>query len=95
VGGSEQLSDPCAATRSARCWTVMISLDLYRTTSEGTQWVGTFADLDIANAKLTELGEAIPGDYSIFEQSTGERLFYQDGSCPNLEDKPSARFGGA
>ena len=58
----------------------MISLDLYRTTSEGTEWVGTFENLGVAKAKLTELAEAIPGDYSIFDQSTGERLFYQDGS---------------
>ena len=58
----------------------MISLDLYRTTSEGTQWVGTFVDLDVAKAKLTELVEIIPGDYCIFDQSTGERLFYQDHS---------------
>jgi hypothetical protein len=52
----------------------MISLDLYRTTSEGRQCVGTFGDLDVAKAKLTELAETIPGDYSIFDQSTGERL---------------------
>jgi hypothetical protein len=58
----------------------MISLDLYRTTSEGTEWVGTFVNLDVAKAKLTELAETIPGDYSIFDPSTGERLFYQDGS---------------
>jgi hypothetical protein len=54
------------------------SLDLYRTTSEGTEWVGSFLDLDVAKAKLMELSETAPGDYSIFDQSTGERLFYQD-----------------
>jgi hypothetical protein len=57
---------------------MMISLDLFRTTSEGTEWVGSFLDLDIAKAKLMELAENAPGDYSIFDQSTGERLFYQD-----------------
>ena len=56
----------------------MASLDLYRTTSEGTEWVGTFVEFDIAKAKLMELAETAPGDYSIFDQSTGERLFYQD-----------------
>ena len=56
----------------------MVSLDLYRTTSEGTEWVGSFLDLDVAKAKLMELSETAPGDYSIFDQSTGERLFYQD-----------------
>jgi hypothetical protein len=50
----------------------------YRTTSEGTEWVGTFVEFDIAKAKLMELAETAPGDYSIFDQSTGERLFYQD-----------------
>jgi hypothetical protein len=58
----------------------MISLDLYRTTSEGTEWVGTFENLDVAKAKLTELADTIPGDCSIFDPSTGERLFYQDGN---------------
>jgi hypothetical protein len=58
----------------------MISLDLYRTTSERTEWVGTIMDIDVAKAKLAELVEITPGDYSIFDQSTGERLFYQDGS---------------
>jgi hypothetical protein len=57
---------------------MMISLDLFRTTSEGTEWVGTFSDLDAAKTKLTELAEISAGDYSIFDQSTGERLFYQD-----------------
>jgi hypothetical protein len=73
----------------------MISSDLYRTTSEGTEWVGTFVNLDVAKAKLTERAETIPGDHSIFDPSTGERLFYQDGSYPNLEGRPSARIGGA
>jgi hypothetical protein len=56
----------------------MVTLDLYRTTSERTEWVGSFVDLDIAKAKLMELAENAPGDYSIFDQSTGQRLFYQD-----------------
>jgi len=32
----------------------------------------------VAKAKLMELAETAPGDYSIFDQSTGDRLFYQD-----------------
>ena len=47
----------------------MNSLDLYRTTLEGTEWVGTFGDLDSAKAKLLELAEDAPGDYGIFDQS--------------------------
>ena len=30
----------------------------------------------VAKAKLMELAETAPGDYSIFDQSTGDRLFY-------------------
>ena len=40
--------------------------------------MGSFLDFDIAKGKLMELAETAPGDYSIFDQSTGERLFYQD-----------------
>jgi hypothetical protein len=43
----------------------MTSLDLCRTTSEGTEWAGTFVDLDVAKAKLLELAETARGDYSI------------------------------
>jgi hypothetical protein len=43
-------------------WTTMISLELYRTTSEGTEWAGTFVDLEVAKAKLAERIEIIPGD---------------------------------
>ena len=58
----------------------MTSLDLCRTKSEGTEWVGAFVDLDVAKAKLPELADTARADYSIFDQSTGERLFYQDHS---------------
>jgi hypothetical protein len=80
MGGRKRLSDACTTTKVTRCGTVMISLDLYRITSEGTEWVGSFLDLNVAKAKLMELAENAPGDYSIFNQSTGERIFYQDGA---------------
>jgi hypothetical protein len=78
MGGRKQFSGACTTSKSTRWGAVMTSLDLYRTTSEGTEWVGTFVEFDIAKAKLMELAETAPGDYSIFDQSTGERLFYQD-----------------
>jgi hypothetical protein len=78
MGGGKQFSSPCTTATSTRWRTMMFSLDLFRTTSEGIEWVGTFLDLDAAKAKLTELAETGPGDYSIFDQSTGGRLFYQD-----------------
>jgi hypothetical protein len=78
MGGRKQFPSACTATKTTRCGAVMVSLDLYRTTSEATEWVGAFLDLDAAKAKLLELAETCPGDYSIFDHSTGERLFYQD-----------------
>ena len=78
MGGRKQFSGACTTSKSTRWGAVMASLDLYRTTSEGTEWVGSFWDLDVAKAKLMELAETAPGDYSIFDQSTGNRVFYQD-----------------
>jgi len=75
MGGRKQFSGACTTSKSTRWGAVMASLNLYRTSSEGTEWV---LDFDIAKAKLMELAETAPGDYSIFDQSTGERLFYQD-----------------
>jgi hypothetical protein len=74
MGGRKQFSRSCTTSKTTRCGAVMVSLDLYRTTSEGTEWVGSFLDLDVAKAKLMELAETAPGDYSIFDQSTGNRL---------------------
>ncbi len=52
----------------------MISFDVYRTTSEGTEWLGSFLDLKDAKAKLKEVVE--PGDYFILDQSMRKKLFY-------------------
>jgi hypothetical protein len=75
MGGRKQLSCACTTTKITRCGAVMVSLDPYRTTSEGTEWVGSFLGLDdVAKVKLMELAETAPGDDSIFDQSTGDRL---------------------
>ena len=52
-------------------------LDLYRTTDEGTEWLGSFPELGTARARLMELAEGAPGHYTIYDQMTGKRLFYQ------------------
>jgi hypothetical protein len=55
----------------------MISLDLFRTTSEGTEWLGTFLDLNTARGRLVELA-CLAGQYSICDQATGEELFAEE-----------------
>jgi hypothetical protein len=56
---------------------MMTSFDLYRTTSKGPEWVGTFLDFNSAKLGLTELAEMNPGHYAIYDQSTGARVFTQ------------------
>ena len=56
---------------------MMVSFDLYRTTADGTEWVGTFMDFRSAKLGLTELAEMNPGHYAIYDQSTGQRVFTQ------------------
>jgi hypothetical protein len=52
-------------------------LDVYRTTDEGTEWIGCFLGIDAAQARVMELAEGAPGHYTIYDQATGERCFYQ------------------
>jgi hypothetical protein len=50
--------------------------DVFRADPSGTPvWIEAFADMDAATAKAKELVAAKPGDYFIFDQTTGERFF--------------------
>jgi hypothetical protein len=54
------------------------SFDLYRTTLEGTEWLGSFLDMQVAIAKLKEFAQNNPGHYYICDQGTGEQMFAED-----------------
>jgi hypothetical protein len=41
----------------------MRALDLFRTTAQGTEWVATFSDIDLANEELRQLVLEGPGEY--------------------------------
>ena len=56
------------------------SLELYRTSPEGTECLGTFLDLQVAIAKLKEYAQNNPGHYYICDQMTGEQVFAQESS---------------
>jgi hypothetical protein len=65
---------------------MMVSFDLYRSTPAATEWVGSFLDLDLAKAGLTEAAKTLPGLYTIVDQSSGELIFSHEGDtggmCP-------------
>jgi hypothetical protein len=56
------------------------SFDLYRTTPEGTEWLGSFLEIQSAIAKLREFAQSNPGHYYICDQTTGEQVFAQNSS---------------
>jgi hypothetical protein len=56
------------------------SLDLYRTSPEGTEWLGSFLKIEVAIAKLQEYAQTNPGHYYICDQTTGEQVFAEDSS---------------
>jgi hypothetical protein len=56
------------------------SLDLYRTSSEGTEWLGSFLKIEVAIAKLKEFAASNPGHFYICDQVTGEQVFAEDSS---------------
>lgn len=56
------------------------SLDLYRTSSEGTECLGSFLNIEVAIAKLKEFAASNPGHFYICDQETGEQVFAEDSS---------------
>ena len=50
--------------------------DLFRTEVDGSvKWLGVCLDVDAAKARVAGLSAVIPGEYFIFCQTTGKRLF--------------------
>ena len=69
----------------------MRALDLFRTTAQGTEWVATLSDIDLANEELRQLVLDTPGEYFLLDQASGEKVF-----VPNQERaarRASSRFG--
>jgi hypothetical protein len=53
----------------------VVILNLFGTVMGETAWLGTFADIDSAKAKLKEILAVSPGYYVIYDQTTGEKIF--------------------
>jgi hypothetical protein len=51
------------------------AFDLYRTSSCGSEWLGSFLDFEEAKAKLTELATSTPGFYAIYDQTNPQAAF--------------------
>ena len=62
----------------------MTAFDLFCTTSEGTEWVATFLNIDVAKSTAELLATQVPGKYFIVDQVSGDRVFelrvIEDGS---------------
>lgn len=53
----------------------MITFDLFRTTSNGTEWIATFLDIEIAKTDAKSRAAQVSGEYFIVDQLTGNKLF--------------------
>jgi hypothetical protein len=60
----------------------MRGLDLFRTTAQGTEWVATFSDIDLANEELHQIVLETPGEYFLLDQASGEKVFVQNQGKP-------------
>jgi hypothetical protein len=62
--------------------------DLFRAEADGSvKWLGVCADLDAAKQRVLKLSVALPADYFIFSQTSGDRMFIQpDGQ---LSERPT------
>ena len=56
----------------------MKALDLFRTTAQGTEWVATFSDIDLAKEELHQLVLETPGEYFLLDLVSGEQVFVQN-----------------
>ena len=63
--------------------------DLFRTEADGSvKWLGVSLDLDAAKDRVVELSVALPGEYFIYSQTTGN--FIKPDGQPS---DPPAKFG--
>jgi hypothetical protein len=69
----------------------MRALDLFRTTAQGTEWVATFLDIDVAKEELRQLVLDTPGEYFLVDQVSGEKVSEQN--QPRPARRVSSRFG--
>jgi hypothetical protein len=54
------------------------TLDLFRGTPDGPEWLGSFMHLESAMEYLKGIQAEQPGRYFINDQETGETLFAED-----------------
>ncbi len=63
--------------------------DLFRTETDGcVKWLGVCADLDEAKARVRDLSVALPGEYFVFSQTTGNRLFIKADGQSSVRPQP-------
>ena len=67
---------------------MLAPFDLFRTEADGSvKWLGVCLDVTAAKARVLELAAVIPGEYFIFSQTTGRRLFIKpDGQSSDRPD---------
>jgi hypothetical protein len=53
----------------------MSAFDLFCTTAEGTEWVATFLNVDVAKSNAELLAVQVPGEYFIIDQVSGNKMF--------------------
>jgi hypothetical protein len=53
----------------------MTAFDLFRTTSEGTEWLGTFLTIDLAKSDAESFSAQVPGEYFVVDQCSGIEVF--------------------
>jgi hypothetical protein len=53
----------------------MTEFDLFRTTPEGTEWIATFLDIEVAKFNAKSRAAQAPGEYFVVDQLSGSKLF--------------------
>jgi hypothetical protein len=53
----------------------MTAFGLFRSTTEGTEWVATFLDVEVAKFNAKSRAAQAPGEYFVVDQLSGNKLF--------------------
>lgn len=58
------------------------SIDIFKSDPDGeVLWIGAVDSLAAAKDRIAQLGESSPGEYLIFDQATGHKVFASTPSC--------------
>jgi hypothetical protein len=75
---------------------MLATFDLFRAHSDGSvEWLGVFPKLEAARKKIQELQASSSGEYFVFNQETGDKLYFTDEDRTDISASSEGAPGAA